>query len=289
MFAVFKRELRSYFLSPIGYVFIGTFLLITTLVFLFYVLFTEYATSNFGNVLTYLSTFLIFLIPILTMRAFTEEKKNRTDQLLFTLPVRISSIVVGKFFASVCLFIIALLFTSIYVFILSLFGDIAPLQLVSTYTGFLLLGTSYIAIGIFISALTENQVIAAILTIISLFLLLVADSLMKSLSGSAMSGILFIILLIVLLSLTIYYFMGNYIIALACFIICTIAVSITGYFFKEMFEGILGKVGTFISLIGRYDMFSNGIFDLSSIIYYISFISIFIYITIVKIEQERWG
>ncbi len=287
MIAVFKKELKSYFLSPMGYVFIGTFLLITTLVFLFYVLFTEYPTSNFGNVLSYLSTFLIFIIPILTMRAYSEEKKNRTDQLLFTMPVKIFSVVIGKFLASTCLLIIGLLITSVYVFILNLFGDIAVMQLISTYAGFFLLGTSYIALGLFISSLTENQVVAAILTIISLFLLLVIDSVSRTLSGSTMSGITFIAFMIVIICGVLFYFTRNRIVSLAVLILGIVFLCVMVYFFKDSLDGILGQAGTFISLIGRYETFSNGIFDVSSVVYYISFIAVFIYLTIMKIQQER--
>ncbi|MCL2322546.1 MAG: ABC transporter permease [Oscillospiraceae bacterium] len=289
MIAVFKKELRAFFFSTMGYVFIGTFLLINTLVFLFYVLFTQYPTSNFGNVLNYLSTFLIFIIPILTMRAFSEEKKNRTDQLLYTLPVKIFSIVIGKFLASLCLFVIALLITSIYVMVLSFFGNIAIMQLLSTYFGFFLLGTSYIALGLFISSFTENQVVAAILTIISLFMLLIVDAVSKNLSGTTSSGVMFIALLILIICAMMYYFTRNYIISLIILFLGAIILAVLYFYFKDSLDGILGQAGTFISLIGRYETFSSGILDIGSIVYYISFIAVFIYLTFVKIEQERFN
>lgn len=287
MIAVFKKEFKSFFYSTIGYVYIGTFLLLTTIVFLFYVLFTQYPTSNFGNVLSYLSTFLIFIMPILTMRSYSEEKKNRTDQLLYTMPVKIFSIVMGKFLASICLFMISLLITGIYVFILSLFGDIAVMQLLSTYVGFFLLGACYIALGQFISSLTENQVVAAIITIISLFLLLAIDSMAKALSGSVFSGIMFMAFLIILVCGILYYFTKNRIVSFIVFVIGVVFFFIIFFFFNSSLEGILGQAGSFISLIGRYDTFSSGIFDIGSIVYYISFIAVFMYFTIMKIQNER--
>ena len=287
MIAVFKKEFKSFFYSSLGYVYIGTFLLLNTLIFLFYVVFTQYPTSNFGNVLSYLSTFLIFTMPILTMRTYAEEKRNRTDQLLFTMPIKIYSIVIGKFLASICLFIISLILTGIYVFILSLFGDIAPMQLLSTYVGFFLLGTCYIALGQFISSLTENQVVAAIITIISLFLLLAIDSLAKAFSGSTFSGIMFIGGLIALVSGVLYYFTRNHIVSLVVLVLGMIFLSVITRFFDSGLDGILGQAGSFISLIGRYDTFSNGIFDIGSIVYYISFIAVFMYFTVIKIENDR--
>ena len=163
MLAVLKKELKTYFLSPIGYVFIGLFLLMASI--FFYLDVVAYGITNFEYMFYSLATILTFITPILTMRMFAEEKKEGTDQLLFTSPRSITSIVLGKFFAAVIILVMAELFTLIYYAILEFLG--APNLVTSCVTllGFLLLGMAYISFGMFASSITENQVIAAILTI----------------------------------------------------------------------------------------------------------------------------
>lgn len=163
MFAVLKKELKSYFLSPIGYVFIGLFLLMTSV--FFYLDILSYGMSKFESMFYSLATILTFITPILTMRMFSEEKKEGTDQLLFTSPRGITSIVFGKFLAALCVLLITELLTFIYYFILMYFGSPDFVSAIVTLGGFLLLGAAYISLGMFASSITENQVIAAILTI----------------------------------------------------------------------------------------------------------------------------
>ena len=163
MFAVLKKELKSYFLSPIGYVFIGLFLLMTSV--FFYLDILSYGMSKFESMFYSLATILTFITPILTMRMFSEEKKEGTDQLLFTSPRGITSIVFGKFLAALCVLLITELSTFIYYFILMYFGSPDFVSAIVTLGGFLLLGAAYISFGMFASSITENQVIAAILTI----------------------------------------------------------------------------------------------------------------------------
>ena len=163
MFAVLKKELKSYFLSPIGYIFIGLFLLMTSV--FFYLDILSYGMSKFQNMFYSLATILTFITPILTMRMFSEEKKEGTDQLLFTSPRGITSIVFGKFLAAICVLLITELLTFIYYFILMYFGKPDFVSSIVTLGGFLLLGAAYISFGMFASSITENQVVAAILTI----------------------------------------------------------------------------------------------------------------------------
>ena len=163
MYAVLKKELKSYFLSPIGYVFIGLFLLMTSV--FFYLDILSYGMSKFESMFYSLATILTFITPILTMRMFSEEKKEGTDQLLFTSPRGITSIVFGKFLAALCVLLITELSTFIYYFILMYFGSPDFVSAIVTLGGFLLLGAAYISFGMFASSITENQVIAAILTI----------------------------------------------------------------------------------------------------------------------------
>ncbi len=163
MLAVIKKELKSYLLSPMGYVFIGLFLLIFTLVFC--VSIYLYRITNFEYLFYSGATILTFITPILTMRMFAEERRNGTEQLLLTSPRGIPSIVLGKFIAAAIIMIITELFTFMYFIILDYFGNPSLLVALSTLFGFLLLSLAYISFGMFASSITENQIIAAVITV----------------------------------------------------------------------------------------------------------------------------
>ena len=163
MLAVMKKELKSYLLTPMGYLFIGLFLLIFSL--LFYVGIFYSRSINFENLFLDGATILTFVTPLLTMRAFSEERKSGTEQLLLTSPRSITSIVLGKFFAAAVIMIITEIFTLGYYAILSKFGDPSIFVAIGTLAGFLLLSLCYISFGLFASSVTENQIVAAILSI----------------------------------------------------------------------------------------------------------------------------
>ncbi len=163
MFAIIKKEFKSYLLSPVGYVFIGLFLLIFSL--FFYTTIFEYRSVNFENLFFNGATILTFVTPVLTMRMFAEERKNGTEQLILTSPRSITAIVLGKFIAAAIIMLITELATLMYFGILSCFGTPSLITAMSTLFGFFLLSLAYISFGMFASSLTENQIIASIITI----------------------------------------------------------------------------------------------------------------------------
>lgn len=162
MRAIWKREFQNYFLTPIGYVFTAVFLAAGALFFLLYNVMsnTNSLTTMFGN-LIYL---FMFIVPILTMKLFSEEKRTRTDQLLLTSPLSITSIVGGKFLAAVTVFALSLLGTAFSIIVITTYGKAYWGLILSNYLGYFLMGCTYISIGVLMSALTENQVSAAVLT-----------------------------------------------------------------------------------------------------------------------------
>lgn len=159
MWAVVKKEVKSYFLSPIGYIFIGLFLAMCSIFFF------QYRSTNFEYLFYSASTILTFVIPILTMRMFAEERKSGTEQLLITSPRSVTSIVLGKFISAVIIVFITELFTFMYFGILMYFGKPQIVTALVTMFGFLLLAMAYISFGMFASSLTENQIIAGVITI----------------------------------------------------------------------------------------------------------------------------
>lgn len=163
MFAVLKKEFKSYLLSPIGYIFIGLFLLMFSIFFI--VTIFRYNVLNFEYLFYNGATILTFIVPVLTMRMFSEERKNGTEQLLFTSPRSITSIVLGKFFAAALIMLITEALTMIYFAILKYFGNPSLIVALTTLGGFFLLSLAYISFGMFASSITENQIIACVLTI----------------------------------------------------------------------------------------------------------------------------
>lgn len=163
MWAIFKKELKCYFLSPIGYVFIGLFLAMCSV--FFYLDVINYGSLQFENMFYSAATILTFIVPILTMRTFAEERKLGTEQLLYTSPRSITSIVIGKFLASVFVVIITEICTLVYFGVLCFFGTPHIQTALVTLLGFLMLSMAYISFGMFASSITENQIIAGVLTI----------------------------------------------------------------------------------------------------------------------------
>lgn len=163
MLAVIKKELKSYFFTPIGYVFIALFLAVVSFVFYTYTFASGYL--NFEYIIWDSTVVLAFIIPVLTMRMFAEEKKSGTDQLIMTSPKSIVSIVLGKFFAATLVVVVGLLFMFVYYGILRYFGTVSLVQPLVAMLGFLLLAMAYISFGMFASSITENQVVAAVISI----------------------------------------------------------------------------------------------------------------------------
>lgn len=173
MVAVWKREFQSYFLSPLAYVFIGAFMVVAGIMF---------STGNimannvsFNNTLGSLTFIFMLLVPILTMKLISEDKKNKTDQLLLTSPLTVPAIIIGKYLAAVSVFLVTLVISFIFPIILSIFGAPAFGEIVAGYIGFFLLGCALIAIGLFISSITESQVIAALVTFFVLMIMWMGD------------------------------------------------------------------------------------------------------------------
>jgi ABC-2 type transport system permease protein len=163
MLAVIKKELKTYFYSPVGYVFIGLFLLMFSI--FFYVDVFKYQSTNFEYIFYSGATILTFIVPVLTMRSIAEERKNGTEQLLLTSPLSITKLVVGKFIAATLIVLITEISTFLYFGILCFFGKPHITTALVTLLGFLLLAMSYISFGIFASSITENQIIAGVITI----------------------------------------------------------------------------------------------------------------------------
>ena len=184
MWAVFKKEFKSYFLSPIGYVVIGIFLFVFSV--FFYLTTITYGTVNLGTLYYYTALYgLMIIIPILTMRMFAEERKSGTEQILLTSPVRMSSVVFGKFFAALAVIIITLIMSIMYFFIVGYFGSPNIKVVLVHMLGFVLVSGAALSIGMFASSITENQIIAGVITIAFLIMSLFMQDLNSVFSNLA--------------------------------------------------------------------------------------------------------
>lgn len=163
MLAIIKKEIKSYLLTPIGYIFIGLFLIMFSL--FFYISIYQYKVTNFEYLFYNGATILTFITPVLTMRMFSEERKNGTEQLILTSPRSLTSVVLGKFFAALFIILITEILTLMYYFILKYFGNPSLVVSMTTLLGFFLLSAAYISFGMFASSITENQIVACVLTI----------------------------------------------------------------------------------------------------------------------------
>ncbi len=167
MWAVFKKELKTYFLSPIGYIGVGIFMIMYSI--FFYLTTIAYGSLFMGEIYYATARYgLLIMIPLLTMRLFSEERKTGTEQLLLTSPRSVTSIVLGKFFAALAVILITLVLSIIFPIIISFFGKINIPTLIVTMLGFILVAMAAISIGMLASSITENQIIAAIITIVVL-------------------------------------------------------------------------------------------------------------------------
>lgn len=235
MLAIFKREMRSYFTGVIGYVFLVIFLAVAGVAFAYTTLFSM--TSEVTPYYTLMLIFSAIILPILTMKSFSEERRTKTEQLILTAPVSIPAMVIGKFLAAYLMFAAATVFTSLYFLILIPYAPIKVATLIGNALALLLVGGVFVAIGLFVSALTENQLAAAIGTI-AIILGLLGIGIISSLLPTA-------------------------------------------YWLRYVFDSL--------SIFTRFQNFTNGYFDLASVVYYVSVGGMFLYFTIRVYDRRRYN
>lgn len=287
MLAIFVKELKSYFTSSIGYIFMGIFLLISGVFFALSNLLS--GSPSYNTVLQNITFVFLLIVPVLTMKIISEETKSKTDQLLLTSPIKVNDIVIGKYLAAVCLFLISILITALYPLVLSRFGDVSFSETFTGYVGLFLLGACLISVGVFISALTENQVAAAVGTFGVLLCIWILDSISQGLPSTRKSGIAFAVVLLLILAFIAYAATKNIIVGGGTGILGIVLVVILYLVKKEVFDGLIQKVLGWLSLLQRYQMFSQGILSLNSVVYYLSFSTIFVFLTIRMIDKRRWS
>ncbi len=233
MSAIYKRELRAYFTSPMGYIIVAAILAILDMG---YFILLNAQVIDVGFMLAYLNVPCLILIPIMTMRLLSEERNKKTDQLILTAPVSLMKIVLGKYFAACTVFLAAIVISFIFPATFFLFGEPSLAMIIGNYIGYTLLWFTMIAIGLFVSSITENQMISAVLTCIILVLIYILEMLVPSLNIPVLQPLL---------------------------------------------EGLL--------LFSRFNDFAQGILNITTIVYYLSFIAVFLFATVRVLDKRRYS
>lgn len=237
MITIYKRELASYFRSPVAYCIMGFFMVLLGLMFWLYSILS--GSSQFSDTLSSVGVYLTFVIPIITMRLLADERKNGTEILLRTCPVPMWKIIVGKYLSAITVFLVMIILSCMYPILIAFLaegeGVLGYAQDFSGFIGFFMLGISYIAVSLFVSSFTESQAVAAVAGIVSLIFLYFLQSIGVSLGGTA------------------------------------------------------GEVMQWIAPLARYSDFTVGAFNISSLVYYITFSGMFVFLTYLNVERKRWN
>ena len=288
MLAIYKRELKSYFQSMTGCVFIAFLRVFTGIYFMAYNLTAGYPYFSY----TLSGSLIVFIvgIPLITMRSFSEERKNKTDQLLLTAPVSLGKVVMGKYLAMATVIAIPNVIFCLYPLIIKSQGT-AYLEVdYISIAVFFLLGCVYAAIGMFLSSLTESQIIAFISTFGILLVLYLWDGLLSMLPSSAAGGLAGVLILLTIAVFYIWRMTENIVLAGAVEI-AGAAVSIVLYFVKQsLYENLLTDVLGKLALANVFtDISNNSIVDVTGIVLYLSVIAVFVFLTVQAIQKRRWS
>lgn len=288
MLAVYKREMKSFFGNMTGYIAIAFFLLFAGIFVTVMNLFAGSSAieSSYGTtVLVYL-----FAIPILTMKIMSEEKRAKTDTLLRSLPLSTTDYILGKYFAVITMILIPTAIIFSYTLILSLYGRINLLAAVSGTLALFLCGCALAAVGLFISSLTDNTVISALLCFGAMLLIYFMPTLTMLLPATSLGALIVFTVIILLLSVVIHRLSANQVFTFAFLFISEI-ILLAIYFLKsEWLEGSVNKVFSTLSVTERFETFaSSAILDLSSILYFITVAFVFVFFAHQSAEKARLG
>lgn len=288
MTAIYKRELKSYFQSMIGYVLIAFLVVFTGIYFMAYNLNSGY--PYFSYVLMNINYVLIIVVPLLTMRSFAEERKNKTDQLLLAAPVKLVEIVLGKYFAMTTVFAVPCVIFCMFPLIIKSFGTAYLKVDYLSILMFFLMGCVYIAIGMFLSSLTESQIIAAVTTFGALLLLYLWGGLIDFLPTSQISGMIGVVVLLTLAALIIYQMTKNWIVSGILEVAGIVVVIVVSIVKGSAFENILVNLMKKLYLAEVFDnVAANRLFDMSGLVMYLTVAAVFVFLTMQSIQKRRWS
>lgn len=287
MIAVLEHELKSYFHTLTAYVF-GAFLLcFIGIGAMIYNL--QAAVSNFEFVLSFASLIFVVIVPILTMRVIAEERKQKTDQLLYSLPISTTHVILGKYLALLVVYLVPLLIISLYPLVFSRYGEVYLPTSYGSIFAFFLLGAALIAVGIFLSSLTDNQGFAAGLGIAVILLNYYSVTLSEHISATAFGTVVALMVVIVAIGVLVRYMTKNENLAYGVAAVLLVLLLAVNWIDSSLLEGLLPKIMTKLSLFERLNVFVNGMFDWTGVVYYLSVAVLFLFLSVQSLEKRRYN
>ena len=287
MIAVFRHEVESYFTSLTGFVF-GAFLLLFAGIYtMVYNLSAAY--TNFEYVLGGMSFVFLVVVPVLTMRVLAEERRQKTDQLLYSLPLSMTEVVLGKYLAMLVVLLVPMLIVSLYPIVLSFYGNIHFPTAYSAIVGFYFLGAALIAIGTFVSSVTESQAVAAGLCFVVMLVNYFIADLANYVSSTAASSLMAFSVLVLAVALVVRIMTKNDMMAVLVGIVGLAALTALYVFNGTLFEGAFATLMGNLSLYERFYVFLDGVFDVRSIVYFVTVAAVFLYMSVQSMEKRRWS
>lgn len=288
MLAIYKRELRSYFCSMIGYIFIAAAVLFLGIYFLAYTLSYGYPYASYT--ICNLSLIFIFIIPILTMKCFAEERKTKTDQMLLTAPVSVTSVVLGKFFAAMTVVAIPLVISCLCPLIIGTSGEHHYLVDFSTIFAMFIMSGVYVSIGIYLSSLTDNQIVAAVISFAVLLVLYLWDTIVAYIPATATGSLVGLLIIIALFVFILYKMTHNTILTTIVGVVGVAVLLLAYNFSTSSFEGLLSNILSSFSLVGVVKNFAYYYsFDIGGLFLYLTLSALFLFLTIQAIQKRRWS
>ena len=288
MDAVYRKELRSYFSNMSGYIPIALILMMTGIFVKLYSL--EYGYPNMEVALPNVTLVLLFAIPILAMKSFSEERRQKTDILLYSLPISTGQIVAGKYLAMMTVLAVPCGVILLIPFLLSLYGTVNLLMSVSAIFAFYLLCAAMTAICMFMSSLTESQIIAAVVSFITLLCLYASSMISEAIPTTALASFISITVLICIAGLIVYLFTRNYWVAFGVAVAAEVVA--LAFYLKDstLYTGLIQKVISAISVFSRLDSFIyDQLFDMTAVVYYLSVAFAFCFLTAQVVEKRRYN
>ena len=287
MKAIFKHELRLYFESMTAYVFGAFLLLFIGIGSMLYNL--RSAVSNFEFVLSFAAIVFVVIVPVLTMRCLSEERKQKTDQLLYSLPITTTQVVLGKYGALLVVFLLPLCFIALYPLMFSQFGEVYLPTAYGSLAAFFLLGAALLAVGVFLSSLTDNQGLAAGLGIGVILLNYYCVSLSEYVSSTAAGTAIALVVLIAALGFLVKALTRSTPAGAGTGLLLLVGLGLCYALDSTALEGLLPGLMKKISLFERFYTFVDGVFDLTNVVYFLSVTLFFLFLTVESLEKRRYN
>ena len=287
MRAVFRHELSACFTNLSGYVF-GAFLLFFAGIYCM-VYNIQSTVVNFEYVLGGMSFVFLVIVPILTMRVLAEERRQKTDQLLYSLPLTMTKVVLGKFAAMLVIFLIPLAIISVYPIVLTAYGNVYLPAAFSAIVGFFFLGAALIAIGMYISSVTESQAVAAGLCFVVMLVNYFIADLATYVSTAAFGSLAALMLVALIACCVIYLMTKNTFTALMSMVILEGLLILVYILDADAYSGLFPEIMENLSLFERFYAIVNGVFDLTSLVYFSSVVGVFLFLSVQSMEKRRWS